>query len=78
MRTKAILNSFKHGLLPWRYYEEEKHYKGSYWRHLLINVRYGLRWLTFRELESDIEFEKQTNMNTETIVKDLDTSNSIS
>jgi hypothetical protein len=71
MRFKAIYSAIKHGCLPWWMYEREKHYKGSYWSHLWLNIKYAWRWIIFREFESDIEFEKQINMNTETIVKDL-------
>lgn len=61
MRSKAIYNAIKHGLLPYWMYETEKHYDCSYWQHLFINVRYAFRWITFRELELDIEFEKEIN-----------------
>lgn len=61
MRLKAIYKAFYHGLLPWWMYEREKHYRGSYGRHLLINLKYAFRWATFRELDSDIEFELTVN-----------------
>jgi hypothetical protein len=61
MRVKAIWNAFKHGILPWWCYESHKHYKGNYWAHLWLNIKYAWRWATFREFESDIDFENKTN-----------------
>lgn len=61
MRVKVIYNSIKHGLLPWQLYEKEKHYNCSYWQHLWINIQYSWRWITFKELQSDIDFETKNN-----------------
>jgi hypothetical protein len=61
MRIKAIYKAMFHGFLPWWMYEKAKHYNCSYLRHLWINLCYAFRWATFRELESDIEFESQIN-----------------
>jgi hypothetical protein len=61
VRAKAILKAIYHGLMPYGVYEQKRHYKCSYLQHLWINICYGWRWATFRELDSDIEFEKQTN-----------------
>lgn len=61
MRLRAIYKALYHGLLPYWMYESEKHYDCSYWQHLLINLRYAFRWLTFREDQSDIEFENTIN-----------------
>jgi hypothetical protein len=61
MRFRAIYNALHHGILPYWCYEKQRHYECSYWQHLWINIQYAFRWATFREFESDIEFEKQTN-----------------
>lgn len=61
LRLRAIYKAIYHGLMPYWAYEQEKHYKGSYFNHMRINIKYAFRWATFREFESDIEFEKQTN-----------------
>lgn len=61
MRIKAIYSAIKHGLLPYWMYEKEKHYSCGYWEHLIINVKYALRWMTFNEDQEDIEFEKQNH-----------------
>jgi hypothetical protein len=61
MRLRAIYNAFYHGIMPYWCYENQKHYNCSYLTHLLINLKYALRWLSFREYESDIEFETTTN-----------------
>jgi hypothetical protein len=61
MRPKAILKALYHGILPYWFYEKERHYGCSYWQHLWINIQYAFRWATFREYESDIEFEKTNN-----------------
>ncbi len=61
MRIKAIYYAIKYGLLPWRMYEKEKHYSTGYWQHLVVNIKYAWRWLSFREDESDIQFEKDIN-----------------
>ena len=65
MRLRAIYMALYHGILPYWCYEKEKHYKCSYWRHLLINLRYAFRWAAFIEFESDTEFEKQINNQTD-------------
>lgn len=62
MRIRAIYKALKHGILPWWMYEDKKHYNGSYLQHLCINIQYAWRWITFNELESDIEFEKEVNV----------------
>lgn len=61
MRLKAIYKSIYHGLMPYWVYEGQKHYECSYLQHLWINIKYAFRWATFREDESDIEFEKEIN-----------------
>lgn len=66
MRLKAIYYSIKHGLLPYWMYEKKKHYNCSYLSHLWINIKYAWRWITFREYQSDIDFEKHINSNTNT------------
>lgn len=62
MRIKAILSALYHGIMPYWVYEKQKHYECSYLRHLWINIQYAFRWATFRELESDREFEKDANI----------------
>jgi hypothetical protein len=49
------------GILPWQVYEPKKHYRRSYWLHLWLNIQQVTIWLTFRETESDVEFEKEVN-----------------
>lgn len=60
-RLKAIACCLKFGLLPWWAYEKAPHYNCSYWQHLLINMGYASRWLTFQEDETDRQFEDETN-----------------
>lgn len=61
MRLEAIYKAFYYGLLPYWCYEKERHYSCSYFQHLIINVKYAWRWITFNEDQSDIEFEINTN-----------------
>lgn len=61
VRIRAICKAIYHGVLPYRCYEKVKHYDCSYLQHLLINLKYAWRWVTFKEDESDIAFEKQIN-----------------
>jgi hypothetical protein len=61
MRLKAIYKALYHGILPYWCYEDVKHYDCSYWQHLWINIQYAFRWATFREYQSDVEFEKTNN-----------------
>lgn len=61
MRFRAIYNALKHAILPWWMYEQSCHYDCGYWHHMWINIIYALRWLTFQEDQSDIEFETQHN-----------------
>lgn len=61
MRRRAVWCCLKFGLLPSRLYERERHYGCSYWAHLLLNARYGWRWLRGRETADDIAFELETN-----------------
>jgi hypothetical protein len=62
MRIRAIYKCVVHGLLPYWMYEKQKHYTCSYLEHLAINIKYAWRWATFSETESDINFEKTTNI----------------
>lgn len=61
IRRRAIFSAFVYGLAPWWLHEEKPHYDGGYLAHLLLNVRYGLRWLTHRETEEDLAFEIDVN-----------------
>ena len=61
LRLRAILYALYFGILPYWCYEKKRHYNCSYWHHLVINVRYAWRWITFKEKEKDIEFEIKTN-----------------
>lgn len=61
MRKKAIYKALYHGILPYWCYEDVKHYDCSYWQHFIINLKYAWRWVTFKEDESDVEFERHTN-----------------
>lgn len=60
-RLKIIYNCLYHGLLPYYFYEKECHYECSYLEHLIINLKYAYRWLSFNETGDDIEFEKENN-----------------
>lgn len=61
MRIRAIFYALKFGILPYWLYEENKHYRCSYLQHLIINLKYALRWLSFQEDDSDWKFEIETN-----------------
>ena len=63
VRGTAIRLAFYYGLMPWQVYEEKKHYQGSYLKHALMNIGYGLKWLCFLESKADREFEKTVNNN---------------
>lgn len=63
-RLKAIYFCLKFGVLPFWMYEKECHYKGmTYFNHLVLNIKYALVWITFRETSEDIQFEAETNNN---------------
>jgi hypothetical protein len=59
MRSRAIFNALKYGLLPSRFYEDEVHYDCSYLGHLQMNLAYAWCWLTWRESAEDREFEAE-------------------
>lgn len=61
MRMRAIFCALYFGILPYWCYEKTRHYQCSYWQHLMINLKYAWRWLSFTETAKDIEFEKRTN-----------------
>jgi hypothetical protein len=63
VRLKAILNCLRFGVLPWWAYEKKRHYDCSYFEHLLINIRYAWRWVTYQDDESDRDFESEVNKN---------------
>jgi hypothetical protein len=63
IRLLAIFNCIYFGILPSWVYEKVKHYDCSYIQHLVINLRYAWRWITFTEDQSDWEFELNTNKN---------------
>jgi hypothetical protein len=48
-RIKAIACALYFGILPWQWYENEKHYQCSYLRHLVLNIGYALKWMFFLE-----------------------------
>lgn len=61
LRFRAIICALYYGILPWWLYEEEKHYKSSYFIHLISNIGYACKWLFFLESEEDQNFELQVN-----------------
>lgn len=61
LRRRAIYCALKYGLLPSWTYERERHYDGSYWAHLRLNVAYAWRWLMWRQTVADCRFERKTN-----------------
>jgi hypothetical protein len=61
MRIRAVYKSLYHGILPHWMYEKQRHYNCSYLYHLWINIKYALRWMTFKEDQSDIDFEIKIN-----------------
>lgn len=63
IRTRAILKALYFGIMPYWVYENVRHYECSYWQHLVINIKYAWRWITYSEDESDREFELKTNNN---------------
>jgi hypothetical protein len=63
IRIRAILKALYFGLMPYWVYEKVRHYECSYFRHLVINIRYAFRWVTYSEDESDRQFELKTNNN---------------
>lgn len=63
VRIRAILNCFFFGIMPWWVYEKNRHYQCSYLQHLCINIQYAWRWITYREDESDRDFEAEVNKN---------------
>ncbi|MGN6416161.1 MAG: hypothetical protein ACTHMC_01625 [Pseudobacter sp.] len=63
IRIKAILYALYFGIMPYWMYEKERHYRCSWYAHLVINLQYAYRWITFRETHSDRKFERKTNNN---------------
>jgi hypothetical protein len=62
MRRRAITCCAFYGLVPWRLYEDECHYRPwGYWRHLRENLAYATRWLLFAETDDDRKFEREVN-----------------
>ena len=62
-RIRAILKALFYGIMPYWTYESVRHYECSYFTHLVINIRYAWRWITYSEDESDRDFELKTNNN---------------
>lgn len=63
VRLKAIWFAVYHGFIPSFMYEETPHHNTTYLNHLWINIKYALRWASFREDADDVEFERETNKN---------------
>lgn len=62
MRLRAIFCCVWFSLMPWQVYEASCHYCGmTYYQHLKLNLDSLLTWVTFRETQEDIMFEKETN-----------------
>lgn len=69
MRLRAIACALFYGIAPWRLYEKRCHYEGmSYRAHLWMNLKLAARWASWREDESDREFEIETNQPQENVM----------
>lgn len=71
MRLRAIFCCLYFGLVPWSIYEKTKHYCGTYWGHLKLNLEQSTVWLLYKETEEDIAFEKEVNASWSSVLKNL-------
>ena len=47
--------------MPWLIYENIKHYRRTYWKHIKLNFGQIKIWLLKQETQEDIDFEKEIN-----------------
>ncbi len=45
-KLTQVLDCLKYGILPWRCYEDVKHYDCTYWQHMRINLCEAWRIIT--------------------------------
>jgi hypothetical protein len=72
VRLRAVWCCFWFGLVPWQFYERQCHYVGmNYIQHVMLNVELAIIWVTGKELHSDWEFEKKTNPDWCTVIRNM-------
>lgn len=71
MKLRAIFCCTYFSIVPWWVYEKEKHYERTYWKHLKLNWKQAMIWLTGKETEDDIEFEKEINPDWMTVLRNI-------
>ena len=71
MKLRAIFCCTYFSIAPWWIYEKKKHYERTYWKHLKLNWEQAMIWLTGKETEDDIEFEKEINPDWMTVLGNM-------
>jgi hypothetical protein len=47
--------------LPWWIYENKKHYRRTYCKHIKLNFEQIKIWLLKNETQEDVDFEREVN-----------------
>jgi len=71
VRARAIFCCIYFSLMPWWIYENKKHYRRTYWKHIKLNLSQIKVWLLRKETQEDIEFEKQINSSWGKVVSNM-------
>jgi hypothetical protein len=61
VRLRAIFCCIYFSVMPWWIYENKKHYRRTYWKHLKLNFSQIKVWLLKQETQEDIDFEEEIN-----------------
>ena len=62
VRARALAAAVFYALVPWPLYERECHHAPqSYGGHLVLNIRYAVRWALGRQSYGDVRFEVEKN-----------------
>ena len=57
--------------MPWWTYENKKHYRRTYWKHLKLNFGQIKVWLLKQETQEDIDFEEEVNPNWKKVLANM-------
>ena len=61
MRFRAIFCCLYFSILPWWIYENKKHYRRTYCKHIKLNFSQIKVWILSQETQEDIDFEREIN-----------------
>lgn len=72
VRIRAIFCCIWFGTMPWRLYENKKHYEYDYVSHLKLNWNMVLVWLTSLKIDAEeLKFEQEVNPSWSDVFKSM-------